>query len=741
MSQKLIDVYKSSTLSLAHSVVINHPYAARLMNERLKEQNFGQYTNDHDKTTWKYYLNMAGLYHEYDHDLIHKINKEKGIGLTNNIDRRKMVIKVATDIGQTEIEFNLENISGENADFTLAKEYQYGEAYYNELVNTYPECENLIRGILHPVPLSVSTNAPDFEVLYCGGYYRTRLETLHSSYAYIKGASPIYAGLNLIEDWEYTLVDSINTYTKNYFRQFDNRTYGQFNDLYFAANIGKYYLSLPSAIMNMRLERVKTAEVHTTHVQLYLNSFSGLGLYLPYLTRNQYMYLYRNLKWLIANFGKHKTFDVLINKLLFERDIPVIYYDMLHNVEDMPGDVEPVVEFYKQFDKLIAFGSTYRRIDTREMIEAESLIAKENKINMDNQVRRLDDLSLLSKGNTAKTKVIETQYINWGIDVGTTKEEFFLTNWIYSAIKGEYTGIISIQIPAIGRRLQLTIKNAVYLFLYSYARGYLKRDKVKFPTLQLHSIVKTLGEQDTPGSLLGQFTRRGVSRADVVKLRELSPADRYYKSVATFVSKMDNNWANYVERIYYSYRNSSISNSAEIEGVIRRRMYMNPTLKIDPGVSPEEWLSRFGLSADMVSNEGFKDIADNIISAVLYTDKDNDITMEKIHNALVNILKFFSSYNIQFITKTRSNEVSHIGPRSLRLEHMGNILGLIVDWIPLAIYPQVETVNAHTKKETVDYGWEGLFRSSDDQSNLLSQEQLKALILLEDGSGISILGD
>lgn len=64
-----------------------------------------------------------------------------------------------------------------------------------------------------------------------------------------------------------------------------------------------------------------------------------------------------------------------------------------------------------------------------------------------------------------------------------------------------------------------------------------------------------------------------------------------------------------------------------------------------------------------------------------------------------------------------------------------------VDWIPLAIYPQVETTGSYTKNETVDYGWSGFFQSSDDQSNLLSQEQLKALVLLEDGSGISILGD
>lgn len=63
------------------------------------------------------------------------------------------------------------------------------------------------------------------------------------------------------------------------------------------------------------------------------------------------------------------------------------------------------------------------------------------------------------------------------------------------------------------------------------------------------------------------------------------------------------------------------------------------------------------------------------------------------------------------------------------------------DWIPLAIYPQVETTDSYTEDKTTNYGWSGFFQSSDDQSNLLSQEQLKALVLLEDGSGISILGD
>lgn len=742
MSQKLIDVYKSSTLALAHSVVINHPYAAKLMNDRLKEKNYGGQFLDHDKSTWKYYLNMAGRYHAYDHDLIHKINQEKGIGTTQGIDQRKMIIKVATDVGQAEMEFTLENISGENADFTLVKEYQYGEAYYKELVDTYPECETLIKGILHPVPLTVSVNAPDFEVLYCGGYYRTRLDTMHSAYAYVKGTSPIYNSLNLIEDWEFTLVDSINKYTKNCFKQFDNRTYGAYNDLHFATSIGRYYLSLPAAVMNMRLERIKTDEVHTTHVQLYLNSFSELGVYLPYLTRKQYMFLYRNLRWLIANFGKHKTFDALINILLFERGIPVIYYDMLHNLETMPGSVEPKIEFIKQFDALVPFGSSFRRLTTAELIDAEADIAKENKINTPYQVDRLDDLSLSAKSNDARTKVIETQYINWSIDAGITKEEFFFHNWIYSAYKGEYSGIVTIQIPTIGKRLQLTVKNAIFLFLYAYAKGYMHMDKVEFPTLQLHSIVRTLNEIRSVEDLKKDFTGKNkVTLEEIKTMRDKAPRDRFYKSVATFVSKMETNWANFIDRIYHSYRCEGVNNSAEIEGVIRRRMYKAETLVIDPGVDPEVWLSRFGLPIDLITTEGYRIIADNIIAAVLYVDKDNDITMEKIHNALVNILKFFSSYNVQFITKTRSNEVSNVGPRSLRLENMGPILGINTEHIPIAIYPMLETTNVHTSQKTVNYGWGGFFQSSDDQSNLLNQEQLKMLLLAENGSGISILGD
>jgi hypothetical protein len=81
MSQKFIDIFKVSCVKLAHTVVINHPYAGIVINKRLEQEGFGRYTNTQDRNTWKYYLNMAGIYHLYDSAKIHKINRERKKGM------------------------------------------------------------------------------------------------------------------------------------------------------------------------------------------------------------------------------------------------------------------------------------------------------------------------------------------------------------------------------------------------------------------------------------------------------------------------------------------------------------------------------------------------------------------------------------------------------------------------------------------------------------------------------------
>lgn len=108
MSQNFIDIFKASCVKLAHTVVINHPYAGAVINKRLEQEGFGRYTNTQDRNTWKYYLNMAGIYHLYDSAKIHKINREKKIGTTDGVNfSNKMIIRVASDDGTIEKEFTL----------------------------------------------------------------------------------------------------------------------------------------------------------------------------------------------------------------------------------------------------------------------------------------------------------------------------------------------------------------------------------------------------------------------------------------------------------------------------------------------------------------------------------------------------------------------------------------------------------------------------------------------------------
>jgi hypothetical protein len=738
MSQKLLEVYKTSTIALAHSVVVNHPHVGMSINKMLKEKKYGVYTNEHNRSTWKMYLNMAGLYHQYDHDQIHKINVELGLGLTDpTINRSKMIIRVAGDSGQLEREFTVENISSETADVSISKEYQPGSRAYNELVGVYSEFENLIQGILHPIPLDVSTNADEYEVLHAGGYYKTRLDTLSSQYAYIKSQRLVDQQATLIEDWEESLVGDINHFTKNFFRQHYNPVYGEFNDLYVAQSLGLYYLNLPTLIMQLRLNKVKTRETHSTHVQLYLDSFSGLGQYISYLTRDQVMFLYRNLDWLIANFGKQKTFDILLDVLIYSRRIPAIFYNSIHRLENMPGQLEPDTRFTKEYGLVRPIGDGKTTLTPEEMVEMIINVAKHNSQNVDYQLYRIEDLSLKSNSNWVKTKLVHTKYTDWGMQVNGSYEEFLFCNWVYSAMKGEFTGLVTVFTPYTNNSIQLTIKNALIMFLFSYAKGYLGKNPNLIKSLYVHNIPKTIAEIDGGENLRGYISDSRFTEQEYLFLRSKSPDSRRYNSTSQFLAEIEQQWRNYVERTYAVYKGVGIRANGQMD-MVAALMYHNAKIDIDLGMSYQQWLAKFGIRSEGEEVEYYQLLCNSVYEAVLFPAGTKKDRMEKTHRALINILRFFSSYSIQFITETNSSEVVNVGTRDVRLEHISTSF-TSKDDIFIARYPTYFT-KAKAVQESSFNGHQFSYWSSDERDNHLTQEQLRYLILTEQNDGILIKG-
>ena len=119
-------------------------------------------------------------------------------------------------------------------------------------------------------------------------------------------------------------------------------------------------------------------------------------------------------------------------------------------------------------------------------------------------------------------------------------------------------------------------------------------------------------------------------------------------------------------------------------------------------------------------------------------DNDGIHSMENIHNALINVVRVFTSYNVQFVTKTASNASSDVGVKLFRMDHIFTDYTSNDD-VHIANYPSYESLENTRQIEHV-YGFEGVYRSSDDPANLLTQEQLKSLILTEENQGIILKG-
>lgn len=787
MSKNFIDVLKTSCIQLAHNTIINHPQAGRLINTRLEQEGYGKYTIKNDKRTWKYYLNMAGLYHAYDHDRIYKINKDNKIGfdedgnplpgLENSV--RYILISVPSDTGVKYIEFRKEVISDVDTDVNLALNYQFGGRFYNDLVGMYPELESLIKGILHPISLDVSTNADSYCVLYCGGYYRTRLNYTHSEYSFIKGSNLIYDEINLIEEWEYSLIEEIDSFTRNFFRQHDNATYAEYNDLWFATSIGLYYLNLPMLIFNIRFEKSKGLETHSGHVKLFLNSHLFLDQFMVYLSRKQYMYLYQDFNWLYANTGKQKVLDELIEKLLKESGISVFVYIGLQNTKELGiNDTSEITFIRRPYTKLFNTTNSKIVLTAEQMIELEKNAARDNDKNVDIQVKRVNYSSDISKSSHFKTKVLETQYSNQTQIRGISKEEFFWNNCVWSAFNGEYSGLINLNLPVSEKFIQLTVKNAIIFFYYCYAKAYLRIEPLLIPELLLHHIPKThclipslmdleksyyqdhpdadkvtkdhiqswikvedVGDEFKTETLIKDIVNPFSINKELNQIVRLSPVTRSYNSSIRFNLEMEKRWIEFEMRELVIPRISPLVQSAQVKK-LNSDLYHVKKLKIDlkddkgNTISYPVWLKRFNLDIDEIDEEGLRVLCIRLFAGILgYKDNDPDFWVKK-HKALINLIKVFSSYNIQFVSHTEVGERSNLGVNPLRYEH-DTTRSLDDDDIHICKYPDYEDKPAHTNIKTCYYGF-NMFCDEASNTELLSQEQYKELIHTENDDGIKL---
>ncbi len=293
MSNAYYKLYIENTLQLAETIVIKSERTADVLNDVIIKTHGDSYVDPGNPSTWKYYQNICGEYHVTDTPIT-----------ITSLDTAQQII-----FSKASLELHP----------TTARAYRFGSRYYRELMLEYPDQEMLILGILYPAEMSTAISAIDGSVL------------AYTSY--------------LVESTEPSLIKNIETWTRKYRIRHYNKQYNNAHELFDAAHQGIMFLSLVPHILNLRTQACKTDEAHSFHIREYLASHGMLDRYLDAMTRKQALFFYRNIAYIERNSGSNDTFEWLVQKVLTDRNLPLVEYTMRHNTADLLNTLYPEIAF------------------------------------------------------------------------------------------------------------------------------------------------------------------------------------------------------------------------------------------------------------------------------------------------------------------------------------------------------------------------------------------------------------
>jgi hypothetical protein len=374
MENNYYQVYTNSVYALASSLVVKSSDTANAINIGLQTKYGTNIVDPNDQTTWKYYLNLSGEYHPTD----------------------TVMQVVSVDTLQT-IDFTRENLQFHRG--TQAA-YAYGSTPYLELVNKYPGQEQLIMGILYPANLANTIAAQDGTIVSYPGF--------------------------LVEPNEYSLINRLQEWIYSYYVRWFNPQYGLSDDLYVPVFLAIMYINLVPAIITFRLKACMTNEVHSFHMRQYLASHGLLDVYLDFMTRQQALFLYRNIAYIERNSGKRETFDWLMANILTSIGLPLAEFEMRHDVSGMPASLTPLLTFQKNPLNTKFNYDGVNEYTLNQVFDKEDPLAKDNITYRDVEETRTEDVMQASLSNRLKTKLLESTIIDY-----TGSEHYTLADTLF----------------------------------------------------------------------------------------------------------------------------------------------------------------------------------------------------------------------------------------------------------------------------------------------------------------------
>lgn len=173
--------------------------------------------------------------------------------------------------------------------------------YYN-LCNKYPNSSAVIKAILYPIPDILTPTGTIEKPAINVAIDAPNMTLLHSD-------------LSLLEVNEQNVLYETMVETLNYIKVRWGVSEFVFEDMYAVAHQAIMWNMLFLALNIQRIKNIKTYSAHSYHIWEYLKSH-GFGDYKTILTRQQALFLYKNIRYLLKHKGTEKVLELLSYVLL-----------------------------------------------------------------------------------------------------------------------------------------------------------------------------------------------------------------------------------------------------------------------------------------------------------------------------------------------------------------------------------------------------------------------------------------
>lgn len=605
MYSKEFILYMKDNIRLVKSLVIKSDTTVTSLNDYASS--LGHTIQYEDPTTYPYYQNLSGVYHPMNRPMfITSLDTLANIPFT-----RDVLLKHKNTL----------------------REYQKLGEYFDNLVELNPDQEILIRGVLNPIPFSKSVPAKQGTILHYNA--------------------------SLVEDNEYDLLPELQSFIYIFFDNWYNKGYIYTDELFDASFFGVLASALVTRVMNIRLNKCGTSQVHSFHLWAKLGSNYFLDRFRDYIPIDTARWLYRNIDDIRSNLGRHYTFVKLIENIFTKNIIPAAQLIMKNDETVLDDNYQPQPYVFKN-----RLNTTDNGVLNDNVISTENLInrmmplAEHNPINVNYDIADTNFQSRFSQTSANNTKVFET-ILGQGNNTNAMQLISDIINYLaYAIFTGLYSRDVIIKNNK-GELVKVGIQEAFLVWIYIAH----KLEWVEF------SVIPEMSFKRLPRVPYGSFKEyRKAADPKYVDDIEIKTAMLLLESSATIddseeFSKraLTYNYNKFMHFMIYATRQ-------ELNSYVRTKQminmfYINGKYKCRyTGKTYVEFFEDIGLSVDTYDNSYLEILFLSLFEDMTgfdYTKIGSTVNKQK---KLVEVVKLLSSYTIQFVTQETTSSGGTTNP-------------------------------------------------------------------------------